>query len=81
MEVVHWIVVGSGLAAVATAYTLLGVPGGDADSEGSNALLALVDILFYGCVGGTVAYGAVSGYGVAVFASYFTVAALGSLVR
>jgi len=81
VEAVHWVVVGSGLAAVATAYTLLDTPSGDSDGEGSNALRTSVDVAFYGCVGGTVAYGAVSGHGVAAFGSYFAVAALASLIR
>ncbi len=81
MEAVHWVVVGGGLAAVTTAYTLLEVPGGDSDAGEPSVLYTLVDIAVYSVTSGTLVYGAVSGYGVAAFASYFTVATLESLVR
>ena len=81
MEAVHWIVVGSGLAAVATAYNLLDVFGRYANDGGSSTLLTVVDVLFYGFVSGTLVYGAVSGYGVEAFGGYFAVAALSFLSR
>ena len=81
VEAVHWVVVGSGFAAVATAYNLLDVLGGYADDGGWSTLLRVVDVLFYGFVSGTLVYGAVSGYGAEAFGGYFAVAALSFLSR